>query len=71
MALTAQAKLSDDTLKEVEKLRWKNYIYSTANGVISYDPLIHWEYSINFDNGRLTIETQDGTWFIEMQRKEE
>lgn len=71
IALTVQAKLSDDTKELVDDLRWKHYGHSITDNILTFDPLDHWSYSINFDNGRLTIETQDGTWFIEMRRKEE
>ena len=68
---TTQVSLSDETRELVDGLWWKHYGGSLTGNVISYDPLSYWSWSMSFDNGILTIETSDGTWFIEMQRKEE
>lgn len=65
--------LSDETKELVENLRWKHYGYGTLycsdESVVRYvEP--EWE-SLYFEDGTLYVETKDGTWFIEMQRKED
>lgn len=73
-ALTVQAGLSDETQELVEDLRWKHYGYSSlyaTSDTIFYDPVDYTWTSIWFEDGVLYIKTQDGTWFVEMQRKEE
>ena len=72
--LTVQARLSDETKEIVDDLRWKHYGYATlyaTDDTIFYDPIEYEWMSMTFDNGILYIETQDSTWYIEMQRKEE
>jgi len=79
------AKLSDETLEEIEKLRWKHYYYYQGElfhlESISGDSIINpvfvdyrWTnafLSIKVEGDRLIIETQDGKWFIEMEKMEE
>jgi len=75
------AKLSDETLKTVEDLRWKHHdvldltncigVYSVASNDIEW---IEWNrdfLSMWVEDGKLFIETQDGKWFIEMEKIEE
>ena len=69
---TSVAKLSDDTLKEVEKLRWKHYGLSLTDCdvVVLYYSDIEWTrgfLSIEVEGNRLIVETQDGKWYIEMK----
>ena len=72
------AKLSDETLKTVEELRWKHYGYwglfitdinnclvSTTNSNIEWIEYDYW--TMTFEDGKLFIETQDGKWFIELK----
>jgi len=68
--------LSDETQEQVEDLRMKHYgltsgfLYVTDD-TLFYRPQEYEWWSVTFDDGILYVETQDGTWFIEMQRKEE
>ena len=75
----ADAKLSDDTLEIVDNLRIKHYGLSTFF-YITDDTLFYRidqrpeEYkwtSITFEDGILYIETQDGKWFIGMEKVED
>ena len=67
----AFAKLSDETLEEVDKLWWKHYGHTVTDNIISYDPTDYWLWTITFDEGKLYIETSDGKWFIEMKEVKE
>jgi hypothetical protein len=78
-SVIGSAKLSDETLKEVEKLRFKHYGHGTividmdAN-TLFYDSEIEWNrdfLSIWVEDGKLFVETQDGKWFIEMKEIKE
>ena len=70
------AQLSDETLEIVNDLRWKHYGHGfliCTDGSLFYDGTIEWtrDYlSISFDSekGILFVETQDGKWFIEMEK---
>jgi len=76
----AFAKLSDETLEEIEDLRFKYYGY--RNGELSFyadfvkgdwlvSSEITWTHdflSIKVEGNKLIIETQDGKWFIEMTK---
>ena len=72
------AKLSDDTLGEVEDLRFKHYGYrngelGSIEGVWLTSSDITWTrdfLSIKVEGNKLIIETQDGKWFIEMEINE-
>ena len=75
MILTSlvSAKLSDETLKEVENLRNKNYSIGTSEDTLFYDSTIEWTrdfLSIWVEDGKLFVETQDGKYFIEMEEIE-
>ena len=66
------AKLSDETWKDINTLRWKHY----SNNCITYNTLycdvsdFDYEWtSIYFEDGKLFIETKDGKWFIEMKKE--
>lgn len=77
ITIIGMAKLSDETLEEVNDLRWKHYGY----GSITLDytlflnaDTLEWTrdfLSIKVEGDRLIIETQDGKWFIEMEKIEE
>ena len=74
IVVTSVAKLSDDTLEEVEKLRWKHYGYKKlgcADCVLVWAGSdIEWTrifLSISVEGDKLIIETQDGKWYIEMK----
>ena len=62
---------SDETQELVEDLRWKHYPFSCY----VEQPDIEWwaqRYPyIWFEDGTFYVTTEDVTWFIEMQRKEE
>ena len=63
------AKLSDETLEEVEKLRWKHY------PIYAYELSDEWTWTqsypcISWEDGILYVETQDGKWYIEMKKIE-
>lgn len=63
--------LSDETKEIVEDLRWKHnpfLVYDDSIEVVWQD---YWSWHIYFEDGTFYVETQDSTWFIEMQRKEE
>ena len=72
----AEAELSDETLEEVRKLSYKHYgwykgdLISTGVPFVANDS-IKWTrdfLSIWVKDGKLFVETQDGTWFIEMEK---
>ena len=80
------AKLSDETLKTVDGLRWKHYgcgtiditdvsewisigTCGTASTIDSNFDYKWWNFY--FEDGKLFVETQDGKWFIEMEKIEE
>jgi hypothetical protein len=80
ITIIGTAKLSDETLKTVEELRWKHYndvidlncigVYSEVSNNIEW---IEWNrdfLSIWVEDGKLFVETQDGKWFIEMEKIE-
>ena len=77
LTIIGMAKLSDETLKDVNDLRWKHYGYVSLDciGYLSIaDNDIHWTadfLSIWVKDGKLFVETQDGKWFIEMEKIEE
>ena len=71
----AFAKLSDETQELVEDLRWKHYGYGslTCLDCVSFvnDTAISWSgytWSFWFKDGKLFVETQDGKWFIKMEK---
>jgi len=71
------AKLSDETLEEVEKLRFKHYWYG-INDENCRDCLIasaiEWTrdfLNTKVEGNKLIVETQDGKWFIEMKKMKE
>ena len=71
ISLLVYAKLSDETLKEVDKLRFKHYGLSLANCDVLYHSGIEWTrdfLSIWVEGDILSIETQDGKWFIKMEK---
>jgi hypothetical protein len=78
-SVIVSAKLSDETLKEVEKLRFKHYGQGTISidmneNVLFFDSAIEWNrdfLSIWVEDGKLFVETQDGKWFIEMEKVKE
>ena len=60
-------------METVEDLRWKHYGIRT-DYVMFYDADIQWNrdfLSIWVEDGKLFVETQDGKWFIEMEKIEE
>ena len=70
--------LSDEAKELVEDLSYKHYGHGTAINCIeiTQEEMDRWEVqhqwlSIWFEDGKFFVETQDGTWFIEMERKEE
>jgi len=67
--------ISDEAKGLVDDLRWKHYgcssLICTKGDIIYYDPIEYTYLSISFEDGVLYVETNNGTWFIEMQRKEE
>jgi len=71
------AKLSDETLKTVDDLRWKHYGYGfclddISGTVFINDSNLNYEWwNFYFEDGKLFVETQDGKWFIEMEKIEE
>ena len=69
--LTVHAGLSNETKEMVDDLRWKHYGYSTLYYVddsISVDWSFYYQWTMYFEDGKLYVETQDGKWFIEMER---
>ena len=74
ITLIGESKLSDETLETVEDLRWKHYGIRT-DYVRFYDAgAIQWNrdfLSIWVEDGKLFVETQDGKWFIEMEKIKE
>jgi len=68
-----QVSLSDETQGLVEDLRRKHYPFFYTGDTLYFTD-ITWTsdfLSIKVEGNELIIETQDGKWFIEMQRKEE
>ena len=61
--------LSDETKELVEDLRWKHY----GSGTFYMSDFVYDWLNVSFDdeNGILYVETNNGMWFIQMQRKEE
>ena len=77
-SVMVSAKLSDETLKTVEDLRWKDYWYGNSltpidcNIDIFIDDSFIYEFqNWSFKDGKLFVETHDGKWFIEMKKIEE
>lgn len=74
------AKLSDEALKDIEKLRMKHYGYTKDDiscldstdymSVTSADFEYEWQ-SIWFEDGKLIVSTNKGKWYIEMKRMTE
>ena len=63
----ALADLSDEGKKIVDDLRWKHY------PVFIYDGTIEWNRDFLrmwVEDGIFYVETQDGKWFIEMEKVE-
>lgn len=72
MPSMVSAELSDDTLEEVDKLRFKHYPFISIDDCKYYDSHIQHEWwSVTFEDGKLFINTQDGKWFIEMKKIKE
>lgn len=69
--IMVSAELSDETLEMVDNLWWEHYGDQIADNVLIFDPFDHWGWTMSFDDGKLIIETQDGKWFIEMEKVEE
>ena len=69
----AFAKLSDEVLENVERLRAKHYGYrcfSDTKSDIKWSG-IEWTsdfLTIEVEGDKLIIETQDGEWYIEMEK---
>ena len=62
--IIGESKLSDETWKDINTLRWKHY----SNNCITYNTLYcgvisdfdyKW-WSFHFEDGKLFVETQDG-----------
>ena len=73
--LLVYAKLSDETSEEVDKLRFKHYMQVTDLDYSLFycaeENTIKWTrdfLSIKVEDDKLIIETQDGKWFIEMEK---
>ena len=83
----AMAKLSDETLEEVNKLCEKHYghpciLWNLLPDITDMDYIQVYDedqidmvwlpytdsFNITFEDGKLIIETQDGKWFIEMEK---
>ena len=74
-SVIVSAKLSDETLKEVEKLKTKYHIsclditgsehlyYTNSEANFVYEYTYFW-----FEDGKFFVETQDGKWYIEMKK---
>ena len=68
----AFAKLSDETLEEVDKLWWKHHgLTATTDNILTINPFDYSSWYMWFEDGKLFIETQDGKWFIEMKEVKE
>jgi hypothetical protein len=71
----ADAELNDETLKQVDDLRTKHYNYSKLYYLQSEGDInIEWNrdyLSIWIEDGKPFVETQDGKWFIEMEKIKE
>ena len=78
ITVIGESKLSDETWKDVNDLRWKHYdtidltncigTYSVASNDIEW---IEWNRDFLrmwVEDGKLFVETQDGKWFIEMEK---
>ena len=72
------ANLSDETLEIVDDLRWKHsfgtLICDNIAGVLISDGQIEWTQnflSMWVEDGIFYVETQDGKWFVEMEKIEE
>ena len=74
ISLLVYAKLSDETLKEVERLKWKHsfgtLIACDTMTISSSDLEYDWQ-SIWFEDGKLIVSTNKGKWFVEMTKMEE
>ena len=80
ITVIGESKLSDETLKTVDNLRWKHYglggicldftdsILTSTNSNIDVGWTTLYEWTMHFEDGKLSIETQDGKWFIEMEK---
>lgn len=75
MPSLVSAKLSDETLEMVERLSYKHYGHGTAINCIeiTQEEMDMWEIqhqwmSIWFEDGEFFVETQDGKWFVEMEK---
>lgn len=71
ISLLVYAKLSDETLKEVEKLRWKHELFNSIGSDIDINWESYYSWTMYFEDEKLFVETQDGKWFIEMEKVEE
>lgn len=77
ISLLVYAKLSDETLKIVDDLRWKHsglICIDDDNILFFNDGQIEWTrdfFSMWVEDDILYVKTQDGKWFIEMEKLEE
>ena len=77
ITIIGESKLSDETLEEVRKLSYKHYGWYKGD-LVSFTGCmsvagdgIEWTQdflSIWVKDGKLFVETQDGKWFIEMEK---
>jgi len=63
----AEAQLSDETLDEVNRLRWKHSPFISMAD-ITIDPFDYNDWVIYFEDGKMFVETRKGKWFIEMEK---
>ena len=73
ITIIGMAKLSDEIWKDINTLRWKHYSKNCITYNTLYCGVSDFDYkwtSIYFKDGKLFIETQDGKWFIEMEKIE-
>ena len=75
LTINVTAKLNKETQDIVEKLRlkyeWSLSLTDKDFLVFNSDSDIEWDYnflSIYVKDGKLFVETQDGKWFIEMEK---
>ena len=78
ISLLVSANLSDETLEIVEDLRWKHYGQGKVLDCIEITQeemdkwtIQHQWLSIWFEDNKFYVETQDGKWFIEMEKMKE
>ena len=72
--LMVNADLSNETKDIVENLRLKNgwvapLKFTSGTLIINMDNYIYDFMTISFKDDKLFVETQDGKWFIEMEKE--